>query len=429
MNHKAKLSMRSKRKLISSLLLIFALVLQNSVVVQAADFSDLEDPRTKRILEAFKPGSSPVVKGGVTYVVREEPQLKLRVTRIPTEFDLLARDWDGDVEVPEEGSIVMAESIEDFYIHGEDDQIYVLPAGTKFSARVVYIAPEKLFQKDGYVELEFFEFEIPAVLNPRQIKSKMEFERVQASTDKSHTISSKAKKMGAAALMAVGGAVAAPLLVSKMFGISGKIASITSGSAPYILGGAAILGGGIGLAYGLSRKGKMQRLEPGTDFELELKEGWKLSIKDGLPTLAEYKDAGYQFDADHGLSKRQKLYNECLDKKICKDSKQSPVAIQIKKVKKTTDVYGSRALKVTFDYQNYREDRLRYSCFRLIDSMGRSYEVTPGRIEDDIIGTVPNHGSLTLTFPTEFYKTVHYLQAVDFYTETVFASAKVVLED
>ncbi len=362
---------------------------------------------------------SPELKAKIEYNLKLEDQLKIRVTKIPTEFGMLGYDDNGDLLTPKIGSVINAETTEDLNITDTNGQVRVMPAGTKFYARVTATSEAKSYQKDGSVELEFFKFELPTDIARKVVY--LRANSLAASTkSKPKSKLSKALSVGAYSLA---GLIAAPLSTAAGLGLSGNIVGLSSGIAPYVYGGSALLGGGLGLAYGLSRKGTMYHLEPGADLIVRPSVKWQLTMSESLPTLEEVEQA-YKRDSD----RKNTLANECAPGANCpQDPNLMPVVLTVSKVKKAYDIYGSPCLKISFNYKNNTRLKLRYSSFVLVDSMGKEYELSPGSLAEDFIGELPSQAMLTLNFAVDFPKTVHYLQALDPSNHKVLARAKVLL--
>ncbi len=359
--------------------------------------------------------AAPDLKAKVAYNLELNNQLKLRVTKIPTEFGMIDLDANGQTVVPKIGSVIVTETTEDLHINDDDYSTRVIPAGTKFYARILSISPEQKFQKDGSVNMEFFKFELPS---HKQIY--LRDQALQADTSVKHSKLRKALTVGA---YSVAGVVAAPVVAALGLGLSGNIISLSAGATPYIYGAAAVLGGGIGLAYGLMHKGTMQRVEPGTEITVKPSDKWQLSMSNELPTLDELNKSRKQ---EEDLKSR--IANDCSPGADCpQDPQLLPVVLNIVKIKKTSDLYGSPCLKINFDFKNNTKEKLRYSSIVLVDSMGREYEASPISADVDFIGELPPSATLVMNFATEFPKSVHYLQVRSLVKRKVLASVKVVL--
>ncbi len=343
--------------------------------------------------------AEPDLKATLRYDLYPDRELKLRLTRIPTEFGMIERNWNGEIAIPKIGSEILSQSIEDLEIRSTDGKLHVLPSGTKFYARVISIQPAASFQKDGSVQMEFYKFEIPGDIVRKTVYLK---EPLKSNSQEASSKLSKSFKVAASTL---GGIIAAPVLTALGLGISGNIIGLSSGATPFIYGASAAIGGGIGLVYGLSRKGSMLSIEPGLEIILKPSQTWQLALSEELPTLEQVT-----------MSRQSQSLNEL-----------EPVELQIHKVKKTQDIYGSPCLNIVFTYKNHSKEKLRYSSFVLVDSMANEYEASPSSISEDSIGEVAETATLSMNFPVEFIKTVHYLQVRTMFNQKTLASARVLL--
>jgi|GEM_PF-3322686 len=367
------------------------------------------------VILAFNPSYAADYKAKLEYNLDLNQELKLRVIKIPTEFGMIDYDGNGEVAAPAIGSVIVTETIEDLHINTEDTLTRVLPSGTKFYARILGVTPVDKFQKDGSVEMEFFKLQL---LDKQEIY--LREQSLQAST--------RAKKSKAAKVLSVGayslaGMVVAPVGTALGLGLSGNIIGLGSGAAPYLYAGSAALGGGLGLAYGLTRKGKMHAAAPGIEITVKPSYKWQLAMSGSLPSLEEIAKARKQAE-----NARARIANECSPGANCpSDPSLMPVVLEILKVKKSSDIYGSPCLKISFSYKNNTKEKLRYSSIVLVDSMGREYEFSPNSIDQDFIGDLPQSANLEMNFAVDFLRSVHYLQVRSVKSRKLLASAKVVL--
>ncbi len=384
--------------------------------------------------EAKKQKQEAKLKAKVEYNIELNQELKMRVIKIPTEYGMLERNWDGDVETPKPGSVIVAETIDDMNITTEDGSIKVLPSGTKFYARTLAAIEPQSFQKDGSVQLEFYKFELPMMtgfaqdkLQPgdQRNKSKEIYLRDQSlSADTKPLKSKKMHKALTVGVSTIAGAVGAPIATAMSLGVVGNILGLSTGVSPYLYGGVAALGGGIGLVYGLTRKGKMYRLEPGSAIGVRPSDKWQLSISEHLPSQEELIAIRKEANKPKNI-----LANECaVGAKCPQDPNMLPVLLKVHKIKKTKDIYGSPCIAVSFSYHNNTKQELRYSSFVLVDSMGREYEATPISVADEFIGELPRQGALTMNFPSDFINTVHYLHVKNTSNQRTLVSEKIVLK-
>ncbi len=359
----------------------------------------------------------PDLKAKVEYNLELNKDLKLRVIKIPTEFGMIELDGNGTTANPKKGSVIVTETVEDLHIIAADNTTRVIPAGTKFYARILGVNHEQKYQKDGSVEMEFFKFEVPG-----SAEVYLRDKSLSASTKKEKSSLAKALSVGAYSLA---GMVVAPLATALGLGLSGNIVSLGAGASPYIYGAAAVLGGGLGLAYGITHKGVMRKVEPGTEIKVKPSDKWQLSMSESLPSLEELTKARAELE-----QQKSKIANDCSPGANCpQDPALLPVVIDIVKIKRSTDIYGSPSIRVSFNFKNNTKEKLRYSSFVMVDSMGREFEASPSTIEEDSIGEIPESGLFTMNFPVEFLKSVHYLQVRSSHKQRVLASVKVVLKN
>lgn len=333
------------------------------------------------------------LKTQAEYFIPKGEKIKIRVSQIPSKYPWVDRDLEGKVLPPKLGDVIISESYEDLVIGPGK----VLPAGTKFYAYVKRITPPGRFKK-GNVILNFFKAE----LNQNSVALNQDVEN-----DHNSIIGNSASKLATVSAGAAGGALAGVFLTYQIGGTAAF-------SSAYVPAGAAALGAGLGIASGiLSRKG-IKTVEPGSELQLELDNDWVLSLakdRDGKPKIASTKSSQ--------APSRTKV----------KQQTSAPgVEINVTKVKKKKNLFGDKCLAVTFDYKNNTKNRLRHSSFKLVDSMGKSYEPSPHSMQDNLFGELPRFGTLTLYYAAEFLKAPHNLTAVKQYNQKVLGSQPVVLK-
>jgi hypothetical protein len=172
-------------------------------------------------------------------------------------------------------------------------------------------------------------------------------------------------------------------------------------SNPYALGGAAALGGGIGLVYGIKRQGKAFVIEPGTEIGLKVNDAWLIS---------------------------QQLEPNLTQGSTLKASINDKFKLEILDVKKAKDEFGDICLKISLHYDNQTKEELRYTSFQLIDSMDKEYEPSISSFDIDIFGALPNQANLNLYFATDFPNAVHQLRVLRYRDQKTLAEEKVVLK-
>lgn len=352
---------------------------------------NFELPASSLKPQTSNPLSTEVLTTGLHYQLPKSQTIKLRVTKIPKKFPWVERNLDGEVELAEVGSTIIAENIDPITISDPYDGEITIQAGAKFYAEITGGKKAKSFWRKGEVQLEFNKLELKQ--GPSIDISDIDFD----SSKNSNIFLSGISNVSKTAVTGVAGAIAAPLLV---FSIS-SIAGVAMMSNPMIAGATAAVGGGAGVVYGIKRKGKSFILEPGTELELELKEPWLISDALGK--------ASYP------------MISETLDKK------KSLFDLNIIKVRKSKDDFGDKAIKISLKYNNKTNEELRYNSFQLVDSMGKEYQASSKSFDDEIWGKLPKKGKLDLYFTSEFPDTTHHLEVVRYIDRKTIASEKIVL--
>jgi len=406
--------------------LLFALVLILQAPVFAAnDFSlfgesQLQAQELPRLTKSS-------YKASAQYFVPKSQKLKLRVTQIPHKYPWVSKDIDGKVLPVAVNSRIVAENIYDVVLEDAHGIQQILPAGSKFFGRVVDNHSSQKYQKDGYVALEFGAVQVHG--KEHKLKNK-----ISANTDTKHGVGSKLGKTAKLGVYTLASAIATPLMLTKAIGLKGHFLGINTN--PYFFGGAAALGAAVGLGYGLTRHGKFRKVEPGTEFELALQDDWSLIGKDSFQKTTKANETSYKEAIGHlGTSPqiKGKPGREEGGPVLPGSGQNASVGggfdLKVVKVRKSRDLYGDSCLAVTFEYKNSSSEELRYSSFKLFDSMGREYEPSVKSYQDDsLIGVAPKAARLTLLYPTEFLKTVHQLKVVKLSSYQTIASARVVLD-
>lgn len=339
----------------------------------------------------------PKIKASIQYEVEKGYKIPLRVTFMPSKYPWLERDDKGHIKPPEVASVIVTQNIEDVILEGGiDNQKLMIPKGSKFHARVKEVVKNKSFLRDGYVVLEFFKLEVPGGAVP-----------IEANSDtKDRSIKNKLRKAGKVSAYTAGGAIAGPIITYIILS-KASLFGLAVASNPYVIGGSAAVGGAIGFAIGISRKGKFNTIVPGAELNLNLGNTWVLQLSESIAKINE-KNAS-------------KLAQ------IQKAKKRYPVDLEVLSVKKIKSVFGGGGLAVKFQYKNKTREQLRFTSFKLYDSMGKEYDVEPKNINDDIIGTVPKEGEITLHFGVDFPKAIHTLKILRPFNRKVMANAEVIL--
>ena len=333
-----------------------------------------------------------IYKTGVSYQIPKSQSIKLRVTQIPTEYPWIEREVGWTVKLPEIGSNIVAENVEDIKLTDSFGGAMTIPAGSKFYAKLSNSTKAKSFWRKGHVELSFYKLEMAG---SKSIDlSNLEFN----SKDNVNIVGDSLKNIAATGALTLAGAVALPLAV---FHIS-SLAGMSMFSNPYALGGAAALGGGIGLVYGIKRQGKAFVIEPGTEVSMKIDDAWLIS--------------------------QQLEPCENQQAPVVKAKVKDKYKLEILDIKKTKDEFDDTCLKITIHYDNQTKEELRYTSFQLVDSMGKEYEPSISSFDIDIFGSLPNQATLNLYFATDFPNTVHQLKVRRYIDQKILAEEKIVLK-
>jgi hypothetical protein len=332
-----------------------------------------------------------ILQAQLHYQVPKSQKIKLRVTKIPKKFPWVERNLDGAVELPELGSTIISENIEAISLQDPYGKIAIIPAGSKFYSQISSKSKAKSFWRKGHAQLEFYKLEL-------QQGQVIEIEDIQFdSAENSNFISSSIKNISTTAATSIAGAVAAPLLVFKISSLAGW----GMASNPALLGGAAAIGGGIGLSYGIKRNGEQFIIEPGTELEIDIKEPWLIAEAIDNPSAM----------SSESISQTP-----------------SPIDLIITKVKHKRDDYGDKCIRVSLKYHNHSKEELHYTSFQLVDSMGKTYSPSPQSFNDEYFGKLPEQGELNLYFSSEFPNTTHQLQVLKYLDRKVLAYQKIIVK-
>ncbi|MDD9898590.1 MAG: hypothetical protein OXU45_06280 [Candidatus Melainabacteria bacterium] len=334
--------------------------------------------------------SKEILQAHLHYQLPKSQKVKLRVTKIPKKFPWVERNLDGKVELPEIGSTIVAENTEAIKLKDPYGKLAIIPAGSKFYAEISDKSAAKSFWRQGHASLEFYKLELK---QGQEIDiSDINFN----SAKNSNLLVSGVKNISAATATSVAGAIAAPLAVFRISSLAG----LGMASNPALLGSAAAIGGGIGLSYGIKRKGKQFIIEPGTELSINIKEPWLIAetIDNPSAMLSEsIKKVEPQFD------------------------------LEITKVKHKRDDFGDKCIKVSLKYKNHSKEELRYTSFQLVDSMGKAYSPNPKSFSNEYFGELPSQGKLDLYFSSEFPNTTHQLQVLRYLDRKIIASEKILI--
>ncbi len=340
------------------------------------------------------------IEAGISFTLREAEEIKLRVTKIPTKYSWVDRELDGKVQVLEIGSELVFENVENYTWQDPYGSEFTLPAGSKFYARVAEYKQAQKFNRNGKMQLNFYKLEIPAELsknNPLKIDLNTQFTTVSNSISKIGL-----NNIGSAVSYTAAGLIAAPLLT---FLIGAKsLVGIGLATNPYVLGASSALGGAAGLVYGLKKRGKEYRLEPGSELTLRIDDTWSIIQE------------AYAQEISRVNTNNDRLL------------KTEQVFLEINKIKKSKDEFGDKCLKINLHYKNNTGEVLTYNSFILVDSMNKEYEPSLTSITSSYEGELSKEGILDLYYPVEFLNTIHELKVVRNRDQKILANAKVVMK-
>ncbi|NQY80879.1 MAG: hypothetical protein HRT47_11250 [Candidatus Caenarcaniphilales bacterium] len=356
-------------------------------------------------------------KLGIEYKLEYDQEISLRVTQVPTEFGMQRKTLDGKSQPLSVGEHVIFENIADIKNLKEET---LIPAESKFLAKVVNVEDAKHFNKDGFVQLEF-----EKILVRGSVIDLNENSLTADNLAQRESFKNQASKIGKVAAYTVGGAIIAPF-------IAYKIAGLFAFSSPYVTGGAAALGAAAGLATGIYSKGNNFNLEPGSEIKIKLNNDWIISqfedenLAEALELLADSKEASSISGNQDLLNPNQELekksdyiYQNLSFKKIEKQ-----LDLKINKVKKASSSMGKKCMKVNLDYKNHTEKSLRYLSFRLVDSMKKDYYPES---RSGALGELPKAANLDLFYCVDYLKAIHRLEVRSLENYELLAEEKVIL--
>ncbi len=333
---------------------------------------------------------TPTLKAGLSYTLEKKQKIKLRITEIPSYGQMIERNEDWTVKLPKPGSQIIAENIDDIETVDSFGEKHLIPSGSKFYAKLLSSQKAKSFWRKEKVKIAFYKLEMET--------QEVNFEEGSFNLDSDKdvkTFQEGFSNIAKTGLYAVGGAIAGPIISFSITGLAG----IGLLSNPYAIAGSSAIGAGLGLVYGIKRKGKNFDISPGSELKVELPNNWQVQKinKQKLASSSELKDVNSNFD------------------------------LEILDVKKTKDEFGAKALQVSFAYDNRSGEELHYSSFKLIDSMGRDYYPSSSSMDFGSYQGLPRKAELELTFNTEFVKTRHELVVLKALDRKRLASSEVLL--
>jgi hypothetical protein len=411
-----------KTKLISALL-ILAINPLSAVQKNHGNEGNNDENRKNKI-------SPQSIKAHIEYKLEYDEEIPLRVTQIPTNFGMIDKDIEGELIPLNTNAEVVLENIYDIRLSensssdNQEDKLtkILLPKGSKFYAKVKNAELAKSFNRDGFIELEFYKIEVitptrreDVVSNGAWGQSQNQFQSISipAGTLKADNIelresfSNKASKVGKALGYTLGGALIAPL-------ISYQIAGVLAFSNPYITSGAAATGAAIGLAYGVASKGKNFNLEPGSEIKLKLNNDWLLS----------------ELDSQNVINSEVQENTENLTKSSTAETKTqlAPKALlKINRIKKSGSNFNQKCLKINLDYENKSTEAIRFLSFRLVDSMNKEYFPDSDSFKGGQLAELPQTGNLDLLYCVDFSKAIYNLELIGVNNYELLARERVVL--
>lgn len=416
-----------KTKLISALLMLLV-INPLSVVIARSKIQhngNAEIGVLQRSLEDCKPSQNlnqeRSLKAHIEYKLEYDQEISLRVTQIPTDFGMIDKDIEGKLAPLNINAEVVLENIYDIQLSensnaksqlstnnmkeelSNDSLKILLPKGSKFYAKVKNSELAKSFNRDGFIELEFYKIEVGTSSKPQSIsipKGVLNADNMELR----ESFSNKASKVGKAIGYTLGGALIAPLL-------SYQIAGVLAFSNPYVTGGAAATGAAIGLAYGIASKGKNFNLEPGSEIKLKLNNDWLLSELDSESFINT--KAQENIKEPTSTEPKTQLAQKAL--------------LKINKIKKTASNFNQKCLKINLDYENKSTEAIRFLSFRLVDSMNKEYFPDGDSFKGGQLAELPLVGNLDLTYCVDFSKAIYNLELRGVNSYELLATERVVL--
>ena len=361
------------------------------------------------------------LKAQIEYKLEYDEEIPLRVTQIPTDFGMINKDIEGKLIPLNTNAEVVLENIYDIRLSensnakgqlstnnmkeelSSDSLKILLPKGSKFYAKVKSSELAKSFNRDGFIELEFYKIEVGTSSKPQSIsipKGVLNADNMELR----ESFSNKASKVGKAIGYTLGGALIAPLL-------SYQIAGVLAFSNPYVTGGAAATGAAIGLAYGIASKGKNFNLEPGSEIKLKLNNDWLLSELDSESFINT--KAQENIKEPTSTEPKTQLAQKAL--------------LKINKIKKTASNFNQKCLKINLDYENKSTEAIRFLSFRLVDSMNKEYFPDGDSFKGGQLAELPLVGNLDLTYCVDFSKAIYNLELRGVNSYELLATERVVL--
>ena len=362
------------------------------------------------------------VKLGASYQIKEKQIINLRVTQVPKKYPWIEKDLDGKTINPEYDSKVIAENIRAIEIKDEYGEKYTIPAGSKFFARVVEVVPSKSFWRKEKIKLDFYALAISDgkfdeyfeetsfqaydgtnSIQPLDSEARIDFDK-ELSFDSRKDESAKdiIKNIAMLGGYTLGGAIAGPFMLFSISSIIGTATTISALSNPYVIGGAAAIGGAVGLTAGIMRKGSDMKIEPGQKIKISLDNTWSITKL-----------------LDDKLKNKSPLVSETINDQFILD---------ILSVKKISDSFGDNALHLSIYFKNKTKQEITYTSFILIDSTGKAYEANVDDLSPDFFEGLPKEGTLRISFTVDYPDAPHQLKVLDSRSRSTLAYKQVILQ-
>ncbi len=368
----------SKRiALVTALMGAFALTFNGSFA--RSPIFDRQDKNDKAATEPQSPAPQTVLKGGVTFCVPRGTGLKLKIASVPTHgLKLLDRDLEGNLLPAKTGQKITAKISEDIYV----DDNKVIPEGTIFHGKVVKILPPRRFYRQGSLEINFTQFDLPD-------GRKFSF-TARADNFKESTWKSKARGFGRIAARTAGGALVGALVAYQL---SGGMENTIAMHGYNVAGGAAV-GALLATGYACMEKGPKATLEPGDDLNLSIDADLL------LPAAVEPTVKKRTQDETPGLN------------------------IEIEKSKLVKDGLGGHLLRLDVNISNETNKRFKSIDLFLEDSNGNRQSLVGGpddmEASETLFTVEPGTDQrIRLWFPVEWPKLKRSLVWVDHQKRTI----------
>ena len=215
------------------------------------------------------------VKLGASYEVKKKQVINLRVTQVPKKYPWIEKDLDYKTINPEFNSVIVAENVEALELTDEFGDKYTIPKGSKFFAKVTGLVPAKSFWRKEKVRLDFYAlavsdgkfdeyFEETSFQNyngknsvqPLDTSASIQFDNdLKFDSRKDENLKDVLSNIGKLGGYTLGGAIAGPIMLFSISSVLGAVTTVSAFSNPYVVGGAAAIGGAVGLAAGIMRNG------------------------------------------------------------------------------------------------------------------------------------------------------------------------------